>query len=213
MANLPHVMRALDLHEWFFKKIMSSNGRLLVTYSINCPNEDIDGDFIDALKKIESSRIQIHTMSKLDFLKGIGFGENALTIKVLTHLHGTSSDLQERFDCLLKAGIEYSKLCLMIRMAPKILSQRPELLQEKVNFLCQEIGSSLEYLDSFPRFLSYHLENRIKRRYRFFVWLRGNGLCAKNVSIASMIATSEKNFVARLSGIHPAAPKQYLECF
>ncbi|PON68269.1 Mitochodrial transcription termination factor [Trema orientale] len=213
MANLPHVMRALDLHEWFFKKIVSSNGRLLATYSINCPDEDIDEEFLDGLKKIESSRLPAHTMSKLDFLKGIGFGENALTIKVLNDLHGSSSELQERFDCLLCAGIGYSKLCLMIRIAPKIISQSPEILEQKVNFLRREIGSSLESLDSFPRFLSFHLENRIKRRHRFFVWLRENGLIAKNFSIASMIATSEKNFVARLSGIHPAAPKQYLECF
>ncbi|KAL5545255.1 hypothetical protein UlMin_009039 [Ulmus minor] len=211
MANLPHVMRALDLHEWFFDKI--SDHQLLASYAISNPDEDVDTKFTDSLKKIESSRTPIHNMSKLDFLKGIGFGENALTIKVLDNLHGTSMGLQKRFDCLLGTGIEYSKLCLMIRMAPKILSQNPEILEQKVRFLCQEMGSSLEYLDSFPSFLCFDLKNRIIPRYRFCVWLTENGLCSRNYSIASMIATSEKNFIARVFGIHPAAPKQWLECF
>ncbi|KAF4356231.1 hypothetical protein G4B88_002843 [Cannabis sativa] len=200
MANLPQVMRALDLHEWFFNKIMYTNSRLLVTYSIGFPDQDIDEEFNKALKEIESSRLHAHTASKLDFLKGIGFGENASTIKVLNHSHGTSSELQERFDCLLGAGISYSKLCLMINISPKILSQSPEILEKKVNFLCQEIDSSLEILDSFPRYFNFHLENRIKRRHNFFLWLRENGLCAKNYSISSMVATSERNFIARLSG-------------
>ena len=213
MANLPHVMRALDLHEWFFNKIRNSNGQLLATYTISCPDEDIDKEFVNALKRIKSSRTCIHTMSKLDFLKGIGFGENALTMKVLKDLHGSSSALQERFDCLLRIGIEYSKLCLQIRMAPKILSQSPEMLEEKVNFLCQEIGSSLQYLDAFPGFLCFDLENRIKCRYGFYIWLKENGLCTKNYTVASLIATSEKKFLARLFRIHPAAPKQYLECW
>ncbi|KAM6555135.1 hypothetical protein CsatB_015897 [Cannabis sativa] len=212
MANLPRVMRALDLHEWFFDRIKSSNGRLLASYTIASPDEDVDTEFVSALKKMESSRTPIHTMCKLEFLKGIGFGENALTMKVLKNLHGTSNELQKRFDCLLGKGIEYSKLCFHIRIAPKILGQSPEMLEQKVDFLCQDMGSSLQYLDKFPAFLCFDLENRIKRRYGFYVWLDENGLCTRNYSIASLIATSEKQFLARLFGIHPAAPKQYLEC-
>ncbi|XP_015889465.3 transcription termination factor MTEF18, mitochondrial [Ziziphus jujuba] len=212
MVNLPHSIRALDLQDWFFNKITCSH-ELLATYAIGDPNEDIDQGFINGLKRIQSTRTPIHTMNKLNFLHGIGFGENALTMKVLTHMHGNSSELQGRFDCLLNRGIKFSKLCTILRMTPKILSQNPENLEQKVNFLCQEMGSSLQYLDIFPAFLCFDLENRIKPRYRFHVWLTERGLCSKNYSIASMIATSEKSFVSRLSGIHPAAPKQWLECF
>ncbi|PON60886.1 Mitochodrial transcription termination factor [Parasponia andersonii] len=211
MANLPNVMKALDLHEWLFNKIKSSNGQLLVTYTVSGPDEDIDKAYVNALKRIESSRTSTHTMSKLDFLRGIGFGENALTIKVLKNLHGSSTELQERFDFLLGTGIKYSKLCLQIRMAVRILSQSPGILEEKINFLCQEMGSSLQYLDNFPAFLCFDLENRVKRRYGYYLWLKENGLCTENYSIASLVATSEKKFLARLFRIHPAAPKQYLE--
>lgn len=212
MVNLPHLMRALDLHDWFLKMIMSSH-ELLATYAISDPDEDMDKGYLNGLESIQSSRTPTHTMNKLNFMHGIGFGENALTIKVLSHLHGTSSELQARFDCLLNRGIKFSKLCKMMRMTPKIMSQNPESLEQKVDFLCQDMGSSLQYLDIFPAFLCFNLENRIKPRYRFHVWLIESGLCAKGYSIASLIATSEKSFVARLYGIHPAVPKQWLECF
>lgn len=212
MVNLPNVMRALDLNDWFVQKIMSSH-ELLATYAICDPNEDTDNVFINGLERIQFSRTPMHTMNKLNFLHGIGFGENALTIKVLSHLHGTSSELQERFDCLLDKGIQFSKLCKMMKTSPKILSQNPESLEQKVDFLCQDMGSSLHYLDIFPAFLCFDLENRIKPRYRFHVWLKERGLCGRSYTIASLVATSEKSFMAHLYGIHPAAPKQWLEYF
>ncbi|XP_075643771.1 transcription termination factor MTEF18, mitochondrial [Castanea sativa] len=211
MANLPNVLRALNLHEWFFNKIKNGSHQLLANYVLSDPDEGLDREFRDGLDKIQYSRTPIHNMNKLNFLHGIGFGENALTMKVLAHLHGTSSELQERFDCLLRLGVKFSNLCMMVKSTPKVINQRPETIEQKVNFLCHEMGSSLEYLDIFPAFLCFDLENRIKPRYSFHMRLTEKGLCKKPYSIASIIATSEKNFVARLSGIHPDAPKKWSE--
>ncbi|KAI5344919.1 hypothetical protein L3X38_012796 [Prunus dulcis] len=212
MANLPHLVRALDLHEWFFTKIKNEH-KLLANYVISDFDEDTAKEFSDGLERIQSSSTPIHTMTKLNFLHGIGFGENPLTLLVLARLHGRSSELQKRFDSLLSTGIEFSKLCLMIRTAPKILNQSPESLEAKVKFISEEMKPSLEYLNIFPAFLCFDLENRIKPRYRFYVWLKEKGLYSKSYSIASIIATSEKKFVARAFGIHPAAPKHWFECF
>lgn len=213
MANLPHVMRALDRHEWFFNQMRFGNHHLLGTYSIGNPNKDLDKDYKSSLDKIQSTRTPVHTLSKLNFLHGIGFGENRLTIKVLADSHGTSTEIRERFDCLLGSGIEYAKLCKMVRLSPKILNQNSEILERKIKFLCEDMGSSLQYLDLFPAYLCYDLEKRIKPRYFFHTWLLGKGLSVKRYSVASMIATSEKSFIARLYRVHPAAPKQWLECF
>ncbi|KAK9274176.1 hypothetical protein L1049_018990 [Liquidambar formosana] len=213
MANLPHVMRALDLHEWFFNELKGGNHHLLGDYVFSGADGALDRDFKDGLDRIHSSRTPLHTISKLNFMHGIGFGENNLTMKTLVHLHGTSSELQQRFDCLLRIGVDFSKLCRIITLSPKILNQNPRIIERKVKFLCQDMGSSLEYLDVFPAFLNFDLENRIKPRYRFHMWLSEKGWCTKNYSLASMIATSEKNFVGRIYGIHPAAPKQWFECF
>ncbi|XVF33590.1 hypothetical protein REPUB_Repub17cG0181300 [Reevesia pubescens] len=213
MANLPHVMRALSLHEWLFNKIKDGNHQLLANYAISNLDEDLDRDFIDNLGRIQFSRTPAHTMEKLSFLHGIGFGENSLTMMVLAHVHGNSCELQERFRCLLGTGIEFSKLCRMIKTTPKVINQSPETLERKVNFLCHEMGVSLDYLDIFPAFLCFNLENRIKPRYRFHKWLTEKGLCTRNYSIASIIATSEKSFVERLYRIHPDAPKEWFENF
>ena len=213
MANLPNVMRTLGLSEWFFNKIKDGNHQLLVSYVTSYPNEYQDNGYQGGLEAIHVSRTPVHNMNKLNFLHALGFGENPLTMNVLSHLHGTSSELQERFDCLLHLGIEFSKLCKIIAIRPKILSQKPEIIEQKINFLCQEMGSSIELLNTFPAFLCFDLEKRIKPRYRFHKWIKEKGLCIKNYSIASMIATSDKNFVPRAFKMHPAAPKHWFEQF
>ncbi|KAJ6722577.1 CGI-12 PROTEIN-RELATED [Salix koriyanagi] len=187
------------------------NLHLLASYAISDPDEDLDEKYRDSLERIQRTRTPMHTMNKLEFLHAIGFGENALTIKVLTDLHGTGSELQERVDCLLRYGIVFSKLCSMIRMTPKILSQKPEILQQKLNYLCEDMKSSLQYLDVFPSFLCFNLDNRIKPRHRFHMWLTERGLCKHEYSIASIVATSDKSFVARLHVIHPDAPKLWVD--
>ena len=213
MANLPHVMRALDLHEWFFGMMRNGNHYLLGNYVLSHPDEDLDKDYIDGLEKIQSSTTPVHTINKLNFFHGIGFGENSLTMKALERVHGTSNEIQERFDFLLHAGLEFSKLCTMISFTAKILNQKPEILERKVDFLIKEMGLSLQYLHVFPAYLCFNLENRIKPRCRFHAWLAGNGLCTKNYSLGSRIATSDKSFMARLYRIHPAIPKLWLEYY
>lgn len=213
MRNLPNVMRALGLHEWFFDKIKDGNHGLLVSYVASCPNVGRDKGYVLHLKAIQMSRTPTHNMSKLDFLHSIGFGENALTMDVFTKMHGTRGQLQKRFDCLLRFGIEFNKVCKMIMVHPKILSQNPESLEQKINFFCQEMGQSVEGLVTFPAFLCFDLENRIKPRYRFHRWVVEKSLSSKNYSIASIVATSNRNFVARAFRIHPAAPKHWFEQF
>ncbi|KAI3723947.1 hypothetical protein L2E82_35709 [Cichorium intybus] len=213
VSNLPEVMKSLNLNQWLFDKIKDGGHNLLRNYSIPNPNQDFDKDFLESLVRIQSSRVPNHTLSKLEFLHAIGYGENGLTIKVLKHVHGTKSQLIERFNCLIQNGLEFSKLVKIISLSPKILNQQSEILEKKVRFLCEEIGSSLDYLDVFPAYLCFDLEKRIKPRYRFHTWLMETGLCERKYSLASIIATSEMSFIARVYRIHPAAPKKYLEIF
>ncbi|KAJ0054737.1 hypothetical protein Pint_00124 [Pistacia integerrima] len=213
MANLPHVMKAANLQNWFFDKIRNGNHQLLGNYALSNPDEDFNQEFRDFLERIRSSKCCFHTMKKLTFLHGIGYGENALTMKVLATLHGTSSELQERFDCLLHCGIEFSKICRMIRLDARFMSMSPEYTEQKVNFLCQDMGASLDYLDRYPRYLCFDLEYRIKLRHRFHMWLTEKGLCTKSYCISTILSASDKSFMTFIHGIHPAAPKHWLESF
>ncbi|KAJ0246584.1 Transcription termination factor MTEF18 [Hirschfeldia incana] len=213
MKNLPHVVRALGLHERIFDRLKNETYHLLSSYSFLELDEDIDREYQQGLEEIQHLRCKTHSFQKLDFLHQIGFGENGLTMKILQHVHGTAVEIQERFQILLDNGIDFSKACMLIRSSPKSLNQKPHSIQDKIKFLCEEMGDSLEYLEVYPAYLCFDLENRISPRFRFHKWLVEKGLSEKNYSIASIVATSEKAFIARLYGIHPAIPKHYFERF
>ncbi|XP_028754091.1 transcription termination factor MTEF18, mitochondrial [Neltuma alba] len=97
MDNLPNVMRALDLHGWFFNKMKDGNHNLLISYLATHPNEEKDKEYQAGLTMICASSSRNHMLSKLNFLHGLGFGENAVTIDIAAYLHGYSWKLQKRF--------------------------------------------------------------------------------------------------------------------
>lgn len=210
LVNVPHVMRAMDLGEWFFDRIQKGDPSLLAAYTMLC-NEDLDEHYEESLRKSLAKRTKAYIKTKLDFIHSLGFGENKFAVRALSQMHSSSSELQQMFDFLLRCGIEYSKLCAIVKFAPRILNQNLSLLEKKIDYFCTEMGSSLQYLDVFPGYLCHDLEKRIKPRYRFHKWLKEQGYCKKNYSLATIIASSEKTFIARVSRMDHAAAKMWQE--
>ncbi|KAF5199811.1 Transcription termination factor mtef18 protein [Thalictrum thalictroides] len=213
LANLPHSMRAIDSHKWFFDKITNGNHHFLGNIVIGSSDENLENDYKSFVERIQSTKTRKHAMGKLNFLLGIGFGENHFTLKTYSNLHGTQSELQERFNYLLHVGVEFPKLCKMVKLLPKVLNQSPEVVEQKLDFLFNDVGSTLQMLDIFPGFLCFDLENRMKPRYRIHMWLKERGFKKKDYSLASIVATSENKFIDRLVNIHPTVLKQWLERF
>ncbi|KAJ0970655.1 hypothetical protein J5N97_018614 [Dioscorea zingiberensis] len=215
LLNLPGIMRAMDLHEWFLDKIVNGNHQYISPDFSSTIGYDvrIEGEFMEDLEWIKSVKMHKYLSTKLEFMCSIGFGENRITARAIGLLNGTRDQLQERFDCLIESGIEYPMLCRMISAAPKLLNQGKDNIHEKVKYLCNDLSYSLEYLVNFPAFLCFDLENRIRPRYRILNWLQEIGLLKKPFSPATVLANSEKRFIINLWSIHPAAPKQWLECF
>ncbi|XP_051130103.1 transcription termination factor MTEF18, mitochondrial [Andrographis paniculata] len=212
MANLPNVMRSLGLGEWFFSRMKDGCHILLGNPSITCSDdEDVDKNYIESLQKIEARKTKCYSLKRLEFLHSVGFGQNVFAIKALAQLKGSAYELQKRFDCLLNWGIEYPKVCSLVRFRSKILNQRENVLDEKIKFLCTEMGLSLQFLDVFPGYLIYNLERKIKPRFRLHKWLVEQGICKKEYSVSTMIAPSEREFVQRISRIHPPSAKKWLE--
>lgn len=156
LANVPCVMKAMDIGEWFFKKIQEGDPTLLTAYTMPC-EEDMDKHYEEGLRKLEAKRTKAYMKTRMDFLHSLGFGENKFAVKVLAKLHGSSSEMQERVDVLLSCGIEHSKLCAILKCAPQILNQNPSHLEKKIEYLCTEIGASVDYLDMCPRVSSSRL--------------------------------------------------------
>ncbi|CAO2834775.1 unnamed protein product [Amaranthus hypochondriacus] len=211
MSNLPHILRAMDLQEWFFGRLKLGDHKLLATYGLSSSDEGEDTKYVQNLETIICSRTHSYSLSKLEFFHGIGFGENDFVMKLLFDVHGSPSDLQERFDFLLNEGILFSKLCKMIVQAPKFLNQDLDNLKRKIDFLHHELGLSFEFLETFPAYFVYNLEKRVRPRYRFHVWLTKQGWVTKKYSISGIIAISHKGFLTQLAKIHPTAPQLWLE--
>ncbi|KAK9120885.1 hypothetical protein Syun_018502 [Stephania yunnanensis] len=111
-----------------------------------------------------------------------------------------------------KGLIRLAWLCKIVYCRVKALNQNHAMLEEKVNYLQFGLGCSLQYLDVYPGFLCFNLENRIKPRCAIHQWLFEKGLVRRKYRITSMISPSEKTIIARLYNIHPKAiPKQWLE--
>uniref|UniRef100_A0A7N1A451 Uncharacterized protein n=1 Tax=Kalanchoe fedtschenkoi TaxID=63787 RepID=A0A7N1A451_KALFE len=213
IANLPHVMRALDLQNWFFEKLKNGNHMRMRSYELPDGSEGDNKAYKDGYEKIQFVSRPAFTLSKLEFLHGIGFGENKITIDLLPAVRGTSTELQDRFNCLIDLGAEFSKICKAVVQVPKILNQNPNITIQKVNFLLDEIGLSISYLYRFPAYLSFDLDYRIKPRYRFHEWLEEKGVSSTRYSLSTLISTGEAKYIAYVYRIQPAAPKHYLECF
>ncbi|CAA0813559.1 Mitochondrial transcription termination factor family protein [Striga hermonthica] len=210
LANLPNAMRSMNLEKWFFQRLKNDNHNLLANYTICC-SEDVDRQYEEYLRKILAKRTHVHTIKKLNFLHGIGFGENKYAAEALGSLFSNGDQLQSRFDCLINCGVEYSRLCTIIRWMPKILNQQENKLVKKIEYLCNDLGLSLEYLDIFPGYMRFDLEKRIKPRCKFHKWLMERGLCKKKYALATIIACSEKAYVAHLSRISPDAVRVWEE--
>ncbi|KAK8937695.1 hypothetical protein KSP40_PGU018962 [Platanthera guangdongensis] len=216
LGSLPGIVKALDLNEWFLTKIVHEKNLHILSPSythIGSYNRNLETEFLQDLERIKLVKPHQFIGIKVDFFLSIGFGKNMITSKAIGLVSGNQEPFQERFDCLIGLGIEHNMLCRMIIAAPKLLNQCKDMLLEKVNYLSQDLGYPIEYLNIFPSFLCFDLENRVKPRYRILNWLRDTGLINKTFAPSTVIVHSEKRFIFILSNIHPAAPKQWLEQF
>ncbi|KAG6496976.1 transcription termination factor MTEF18, mitochondrial-like [Zingiber officinale] len=215
LGNLPATLKAMNLHNWFLGKILNGNlhylsPEFILTSSHNTSSEN---GFRHGLERLKSARMNLYLDKKVEFLLSIGFGENELTLRSVSALQGPNDQLQGRFDCIQGLGIEYSTLCRMINAKPLILNLCKDTVREKVNFLCNDLGYSLEHLENFPAFLSYGLESRTKPRFKMLDWLKELGLLKKHLAPSTFLSYSEREFITFLYSVHPAAPKQWLECY
>ncbi|XP_074592212.1 transcription termination factor MTEF18, mitochondrial-like [Curcuma longa] len=215
LGNLPATMKAMNLHKWFLGKILNGNQHYLSSEFVLAGSHDtaLESGFCQGLERLKCAKREQFLDKKVEFMQSIGFGENKLTLRSISVLKGPNDQLQERFDCLLELGVEYSVLCRMVCAKPLILNQCKDTFHEKVNFLCNDLGYSVEYLEKFPAFLCFGLENRTKPRYKMLDWLTEQGLLKQNRAPSTILSFSEKEFMTFLHTVHPAAPKHWLECY
>ncbi|KAF8395900.1 hypothetical protein HHK36_019855 [Tetracentron sinense] len=122
-------------------------------------------------------------VEKTAFLSRLGYIENSDEMtKALKQFRGKGDQLQERFDCLLHAGLDYHVVSNMIKLAPPVLNQTKDVIERKIDYLRNHLCYPLESLVAFPTYLCYDLE-RIELRFSMYVWLRERGAAKPRLSL------------------------------
>lgn len=119
---------------------------------------------------------------------------------------GNGVELQERFDCIVKAGLDWKDVCELVRSTPQILNQTTDVIEMKINCLVNELGYLIWSLLTVRRFLSYKME-RVKLRVRMFNWLKDHGIADPGISLSTLISCSESYFIKTCVHRHPAGPQ------
>ncbi|XP_008777252.1 transcription termination factor MTEF18, mitochondrial-like isoform X2 [Phoenix dactylifera] len=134
---------------------------------------------------------------KKKFLLRLGFVEKSKEMeKALKVFRGKGSELQDRYDFLVKTGLDPNDVSNMIKLAPQILNQKIDVLQSKIDFLVNNLGYPLSSLIAFPAYMSYTVE-RVKLRFLMYTWLRDRGKARPSLALSSFLACSDKIFAKR----------------
>jgi hypothetical protein len=99
-------------------------------------------------------------------------------------------NLQNVIGLFLSYGLTYADILAMSKKHPQILQYKCGALEEKLEFLIEEMGRGVRELLSFPAFLGYNLDERIKHRYEVKKLTTGEGM-----SINKLLSVSDDRFL------------------
>ncbi|XP_044507579.1 transcription termination factor MTEF18, mitochondrial-like [Mangifera indica] len=158
------------------------------------------------VERLPSSREKERTL-KVKFLEDVGLIQNPneaeRTVKLF---RGRGEELQERFDCIVKAGLDREDVIEMIRVSPQIINQKKDVIQAKIDFLVHDLGYPISSLLSFPSYLNYTMQ-RNKLRLSMYSWLTKQGKAKPLLALSTLISCSNNTFMKRYVNQHPEGPQ------
>lgn len=145
-------------------------------------------------------------LEKTTFLLKLGYAENSEEMaKAVKRFRGRGDRLQERFDCLVEAGLDYNNAVKMIKHAPMILNQNKAVIEKKIGFLRNSLGYPLDCIAAFPAFLCYDLE-RIMLRFSMYAWVMERKAAKPMMTLSTILASSDAKFEKYIVNVHPEGP-------
>lgn len=159
-------------------------------------------DKVQEPKRLKLSKMESKFLKTM-FLLSVGYVEESRKMeKALSQLRGSGTELQDRFDCLVKAGVSREDVKAMVKVAPQILNQSKDVIERKVSSFVQDLGCPVCDLVTYPELVSYTVE-RVKLRVLMYEWLRDEGALGRKLALSSLLACSEENFVKSYVNCHP----------
>ncbi|KAK1559393.1 hypothetical protein Q3G72_013943 [Acer saccharum] len=146
-------------------------------------------------------------MLKTKFLIDVGFAENSNEMeKALKVFRGRGGELQERFDCIVKTGLDRQDVCKMIRVRPRFLNQKKSDIELKIDLLVNGLGYPVSHLVTFPAYLDFTVQ-RIILRMSMYNWLKDQGVEEHMLALSTIIGSPQKVFIQRIVNQHPEGPQ------
>ncbi|WCJ40825.1 Mitochondrial transcription termination factor family protein [Euphorbia peplus] len=160
------------------------------------------------LKKMPNSGERLRSrVLKTNFLVDLGFVEKSKEMeKALKVFRGKGDELQERFDCIMQAGLDRKDVIQMIKLAPQILNHKREVIQMKIDYFVNDLGYPISSLVSHHGFLTHTIPT-MKLRLGMHNWLKDQGKVGSTVSLSTVIRCPDKLFVKRYVKLHPRGPE------
>ncbi|CAJ1971103.1 unnamed protein product [Sphenostylis stenocarpa] len=162
-----------------------------------------------ASKLTQNTNLQLLTddpckhLGKTAFLQKLGYVENSEEMaKAIRRFRGRGDQLQERFDCLVEAGLDFNIAIKMIKCAPMILNQNKIVIQKKIDFLRNILGYPLDCVVAFPAYLCYDLE-RIMLRFSMYKWVAERNAAKPMMALSTILASSDEKFIKYFVNVHP----------
>lgn len=132
--------------------------------------------------------------NKLVILVKIGYRnrtkELAMAMGAVTRC--SCKNLQEAIGVYLNYGLSCEDILDMSKKHPQVLQYNHESLEEKLDYLVEEMGREVGELLSFPAFLGYKLDSRIKHRYEEKRETLGEGMSINKLLSVSVATFSTK---------------------
>ncbi|XP_062003775.1 transcription termination factor MTEF18, mitochondrial-like [Rosa rugosa] len=148
----------------------------------------------------ENLRSKTH---KMKFLLDIGFVENPNKItEAVNQFQGNGWELQERFDCIVEAGLDRDEVCKLIKRYPLVLCQSKKLLEMKIDLLVNHLCYPLSTVLSFPRYLTCGIK-RVKHRVFMYNWLKDQGTVEPGSALSTILYPSDLCFLRKFVNHHP----------
>jgi hypothetical protein len=158
------------------------------------------------VKRLPNLRLKSRKL-KTKFLLDLGIVDNSNKIgKALKVFRGSGEKFQERFDCIVEAGVSRKDVCEMIKASPQILGQSKDVLEMKIDFLVNKVGYPVSYLVTFPSYLNFTTQ-RVELRLAMYNWLKDQGKSVPMLSLRSLISLSDKKFINEYVNSHPRGPE------
>ncbi|KAK1262176.1 hypothetical protein QJS04_geneDACA021833 [Acorus gramineus] len=131
---------------------------------------------------------------KLSFLVKIGYEHRT---REMAFAFGASTrtsceNMQRVIGMFFEFGFTGEDLFAMSKRHPQVLQYNYESLEEKMEYLIEEMGRDIGELLAFPAFLGYRLDDRIKKRYELKKETRG-----KDMSLNKLLSVSSKHFYSK----------------